>query len=360
MRAWFIGLVGIIAIAAAAAAEAVNGGAADRAKEVSIMEKNLSLAVHGQEIPAILSLPESGQPEWGVVVIPGSFPNDVDGNYSMELGSPFAAKPHMYKDLAVQLAGRGVAALRYARGGVNTVDAAEAAAHRHFADRASVVVEAVRALRVAVPGISRVAVAGHSEGGPVALLLLSQNRDIGIDAYVSLSAPARRMFDIMLQQIEATVEDGYWSFGGMKFPFADYARALALVRKGEPVPEDLRKTLPPFGVHTMDAASQNYLREYDQVDSSKLIAAVTCPVLIVQGGKDSSVLPDNADMLFEAAKARPASTEKAFFPDLQHFYKKIPSGLDPALAFGLETESDPAVADAIAAWLRKIAKAKNP
>jgi hypothetical protein len=32
--------------------------------------------------------------------------------------------------------------------------------------------------------------------------------------------------------------------------------------------------------------------------------------------------------------------------------------MDPNLAFALETDSDPAVADAIAAWLRKIAR--NP
>jgi fermentation-respiration switch protein FrsA (DUF1100 family) len=108
----------------------------------------------------------------------------------------------------------------------------------------------------------------------------------------------------------------------------------------------------------MDPAAQNYLREYDRVDSLKLMAAVPCPVLIVQGGNDTSVLPDNADLLFSARKGNPAPTEKAFFPDLQHFYKKCPPGLDPNLAFALDSDSDPAVAEAIAAWLGKIVR--NP
>ncbi len=341
-------------ILAAAAAQALNGSAAAPPKEVPIVEKALTLTANGQNIPAMLSLPAGGPAEWGIVLIPGSFPNDVDGNYSTALGSPFAGKPHMYRDLARQLAGRGCAVLRYARGGATAVDAAEAASHRHFSDRTAVVAEAVRALRAAVPGLTHCALAGHSEGGPVALLFLSGRPDAGIDAYVSLSAPARRIFDIMLQQVEASVKDGFWSLGAMKFPFADYKLAMELIRRGEAVPEALKKTLPPFGVHTMDDVSRNYLREYDRIDSPALMAALSRPVLIVQGGRDTSVLPDNAEALFTARKGNPAPTDTATFPELQHFYKKCPPGLDPNLAFALETDSDPAVADAIAAWLRKI------
>ena len=43
------------------------------------------------------------------------------------------------------------------------------------------------------------------------------------------------------------------------------------------LPDELKKKLPPFGVHTMDPASQAYLREYDLVDSLKLMAAVPGP-----------------------------------------------------------------------------------
>jgi hypothetical protein len=146
----------------------------------------------------------------------------------------------------------------------------------------------------------------------------------------------------------------------MKYPFADYKRAMELIRAGDVVPEALKKTLPPFGVHTMDAASQNYLREYDRIDSLKLMSELSRPVLIVQGGSDTSVLPDNADLLLAARKGNPAPTDRAFFPDLQHFYKKCPPGLDPNLAFALETDSDPAVAEAMAAWLRKIARNPAP
>jgi pimeloyl-ACP methyl ester carboxylesterase len=333
---------------------AVRGHILPKETEMPVTEKQLALVVNGTSAPAAVTLPEKGSPEWGIVIVPGSFANDIDGNYLPEHGNPFSAKPHAYKDLSRQLAGRGFAALRYAKGGVTTFDKDLAAAHRHFVDRTAVVAEAVRALRSEVPGLKYVALAGHSEGGPVCLLLMTLDKELSIDAYISLSAPARRMFDILLQQTAETVKDGMASFGPMKFRFSDYERAMGLVREGKPVPEELRKALPPMGVYAMDEASKRYLKEYDEVDSMKLIAGITCPVLIVQGDKDTSVYPDNAEMLRQARKGNPAPTDLRLFPGLQHFYKFVPPELDPMAAFGLETESDPGVAKAIGKWLGKI------
>jgi hypothetical protein len=59
-------------------------------------------------------------------------------------------------------------------------------------------------------------------------------------------------------------------------------------------------------------------------------------------------------MLWEARKKSPAPTERAYFPDLQHFYKAVAPGTDPMAAFGLETESDTRVAKAIGVWLNNL------
>ena len=342
-----------------AAACPISAMAQERTMRINIIEKPLPFEANGNRIPGLLTLPEAGEAEWAVVFVPGSFMNDIDGNYLPEAGNPFTAKPHTYKDLAEGLARNGVAAFRHARAGVTVLDAEAAAAHRHFADRTTVVAEAVRAVRRAAPGITRIALAGHSEGGTVCLLLLSRAPEVKVDAYISLSAPGRRFFDIMLQQTEASVKDGMASFGPMKFPFAAYKEAMSCVRNGRPVPPDLIKQLPPFGVYAMDEASKGYLREYDQVDPLALIGRLSLPVLVVQGGQDTSVFPDNADRLIEARKGNPAPTATAFFPELQHFYKAVPPGLDPMAVFGLETESDPGVAAAIAAWLKKTGKSKG-
>lgn len=318
------------------------------------IEKRMAIEANGSRIPAVLTMPAGRPAAWGVVIVPGSFWNDVDGDYLAGNGNPFQIRPHMYKDLAEGLAANGVAALRYARAGEAVIDAAEAAAHRRFSDRATVVRKAAEALRRTAPGIGRLALAGHSEGGPVSLDFLSREGTAGIDAYISLSAPARKMFDIMLQQAEAATVDGLMRFGPMSSRFDDYRTALELVRSGNPIPPDLIKKLPPFGVHAMDEAGKAYLRDYDLVDSMALIAGLSLPVLLVQGGLDDSVFPDNAELLAEARKGNRAPTGRAFFPRLQHFYKEVPPGMDPRAVFGMDMRSDPGVAKAIARWLANI------
>ena len=123
---------------------------------------------------------------------------------------------------------------------------------------------------------------------------------------------------------------------------------------GEVNPNEICETRPsPFGAHAMDEALKRYLRDYDEVDSRLLIAEVPCPVLIVQGGTDTSVYPDNAEMLWEARKKSHAPTGRAYFPELQHFYKVAAPGMNDMAAFGLETESDQRVAEAIKSWLSR-------
>lgn len=321
--------------------------------DLNVIEQPVVLEANGTRIPAVFSLPKEATPAWVVIIVPGSFATDIDGNFRPEHGNPFSASPHAYKDLSQQLAADGCAALRYARGGVTVVDKAVADAHKHFADRTAVIAACVRAARARIPGV-RVALAGHSEGGPAALLFTSLYPELKVDAYISLSAPGRRFFDIMLQQTEESAKAGVPAFGGMKVDLDASREAIAYIRRSEPVPAAILKRLPPFGVHAMDEKAKQYLREYDAVDPLKLVAALRCPVLLVQGGEDTSVYPDNAGLLASARAGNPAVTEKALFPGLQHFYKKVPPGIDPMAAFNLETDCDPAVAAAIAAWLVKL------
>ena len=80
-----------------------------------INEEELFLEAEGVRLPAKLTRPAGEPPRWGIVIIPGSMANDVDGNYP-ETGS----SPHLYADLARQLAGHGHAVLRYAKEGAQT------------------------------------------------------------------------------------------------------------------------------------------------------------------------------------------------------------------------------------------------
>jgi fermentation-respiration switch protein FrsA (DUF1100 family) len=139
----------------------------------------------------------------------------------------------------------------------------------------------------------------------------------------------------MLLGAERRSVDGVLQLGPMKMSLDLYRKAIEVARDDLPAPPELDAL--PFGFHKMDPDSRAYLRGYDAVDNSEVMAQISCPVLIVQGGKDQSgVWFENGEMLAE--KCRGAQT--AYFPELDHFYKKEGS-----------TEMDPSVARSIVDWL---------
>src|SRR5262249_55445237 len=140
---------------------------------------------------------------------------------------------------------------------------------------------------------TRIAVAGHSEGSVVGAMTCVRFPDAPVDAYISLSGPAYRFYDLMLRGAERRAVDGVLQLGPMKMPLDLYCKAVDVARRGTPPPEELNAL--PFGFHKMDPDSQQYLRDYDAVDNSEMVAQIPYPTLIVQGGADMSVWFENGE-----------------------------------------------------------------
>lgn len=299
-------------------------------------ETDATLTVRGVKIVGRLTQP-AGRAKAAVLLLPGSLYSDVDGNYPT-----WNMSPHAYRDLALQLAARGVAVLRQAKigpgTGSETLDPEAAKAHRLFETRVEVASVALDHLRHVLPD-ARCYVAGHSEGALVASFLAPKRVD-AIAGVVSLSGPALRLLDLMRGQMAGMT---------LGADLSALDACIAAIRAGQPMP-DAAKTNPQTQMlASMPPESHTYLRSVDAVDPLAAIAAVRQPVLIVQGGRDASVTPEQADQLAAARKGLP--TANALFPELQHFYKRAAPGMNPMEAFALSDESDPAVADAIAGWL---------
>jgi fermentation-respiration switch protein FrsA (DUF1100 family) len=145
-----------------------------------------------------------------------------------------------------------------------------------------------------------------------------------------------------------------------KVPFEIFKESFRYIRQGRPVPEDIRELFPPFAIQVMPPRALEYLRDYDRLDPAEAIAKLTVPILIVQGGRDLSVLPENADRLAAGFRGKSSFMSRAFFPELNHFYKVVPPGTPPHLNFGLETDTDERVARAISDWLARIAVKHEP
>lgn len=302
-------------------------------------EQDADVTVAGVKIACRFSLPD-GDAAGAVLIVPGSLFSDVDGNYpSMNM------RPHAYADLARQLRARGYAVLRMAKigpgTGSQTINPMLAASHVDFQTRVTVAAAGLALLRGRI-GARPVIVAGHSEGAVVASLLAGGADAKIIDGVVSLSGPATPIFDVMREQVAAMAPD-----------LSMFDRAVAAIRAGGPPPAEAARDPATAMLATMPAMGHAYLRSVDQVDPVAALAKVRQPVLIVQGGRDASVPAQHADLLRTGRGGLP--TEMAVFPTLNHFYKNTPPNLPPIQSMMLETESDAAVADAIASWSNRLA-----
>ncbi|MGN6593828.1 MAG: alpha/beta hydrolase [Terriglobales bacterium] len=307
-----------------------------------------SVDVDGMDVPAVLTTP--AQPRAALLLVPGSMNVDVEGNFAPMFPGQVQVNTWVYKQLAEQLTARGLAVLRFSKTGPGTGcitrDEARVKAHYgEFPHRVSVAVQFLDELQRRAPGLP-VVTAGHSEGAVVVTQLARRREDL--QGIILLSGPAKPLLALMIWQQYETQQR---TEGPDAARTAEYEQALAWSRDyaaGRPVPED--RSANRFGqMFTFFQSPQavRYLRGVEQVDPAAELAAVRQPVLIVQGGRDESVHEPNAALL-HAAQPR---AEVVRFPELQHFYKRVPPGLTAMESFQVSTECDPAVAAAVAGWV---------
>jgi alpha-beta hydrolase superfamily lysophospholipase len=327
----------------------------ESARDVS--EQRLTLAVSGIDIPAALTLPPGATAGTtlpaAALLVPGSLFADVNGDFPA-----WNVFPHVYAHLARQLSARGLAVYRFAKLGPGTgstiVDAAAAETVRNWAGRRVIATAALAAMRDALraAGISvqRIVLAGHSEGSVVVSQLAAGDSAgaTAVDGVVLLAGPSVGILGIMQEQApNFMVEPEQRELAQQAID-----RAVAHVRRGESIPDDVKALPGVQGLARMDEAGLRYMRECDATDPLDLAARITQPVLIVQGGRDSSVPTHHGERLREARGSRP--TTYAFFEELQHMFKPLPPGLPPMEAFGLAGETDPRLADAMAGWVQTV------
>ena len=319
-----------------------------------------TIRVPGWEIPAALtlpSLPEGQALASAILLVPGSLFSDVNGDYPS-----WNVFPHVYAHLARQLSSRGHAVLRFAKLGPGTgsvpTDPALAAGTRTWDGRLTIAAAALDEMRRALEShrvrVLRTIVAGHSEGSVVASRLALGERADQIDGVVLLAGPSVGILGIMREQV------GF----GLEADQIDDVRtrldlAIEYVRRAEPVPPELGEG-PGMGIKaliTMPDEGRRYMREVDATDPLDLARRMTQPVLVVQGGNDSSVPAHHGQALRDVLASRPnaaATTAYVFVPDVTHMFKVVPTEITGPEAFGYPGETDARVADGVDQWIRAL------
>jgi pimeloyl-ACP methyl ester carboxylesterase len=233
-----------------------------------------------------------------VLIIAGSGPTDRDGNGPL-------VSTDTYRLLAAGLAAQGVASLRYDKRGIGgsagLVKREEEVRFDDFVDDA---VAASRDL-MGRTDVSRLVIAGHSEG---ALIAIRVAHKVNVAGLVLLAAPGRSLAEILRAQLRTA-------------PMPEELRSEALrmtetLARGEHVAD-----VPPELAPIFRRSVQPFLISMLRVDPRLELGQLATPVLLLYGARDIQVSLQDRDAL---AKARP-DARVVTLPSANHVLKSAPA-----------------------------------
>jgi pimeloyl-ACP methyl ester carboxylesterase len=263
-----------------------------------------------------------------VLLIAGSGPTDRNGNQP-------GHEPSELRLIAEALAERGIASLLYDKRAIG-----RSFVPAGFRERDLVLDNFVADAAAWLAWLERRAdlgakfVAGHSEGGLIAILVAKRAPVAGI---ILLATPGRRVGEVSREQLRAA---------GLPQALLDEALAtLAALEHGESVPNVSAPLTPLFR-----PSVQPFMRSLLAIDPAGELAHLRVPVLVVHGGHDIQVGEADAAALLRAGP------DAASFrsPEMNHVLKVAPADraaqkrayADPNLPLA------PGLLDAMVAFLR--------
>lgn len=248
---------------------------------VSAQQHDVTIDCSWGALSATMAAPSEGS-DTAVLIIAGSGPTDRNGNSGLNLNT------YAYKMLSDALVEHGYAVLRYDKRGVGAsylpVDQVADLLYDDYVDDAARCVEWLRE-----QGYARIFLAGHSEGGGIAIEV-AQFDDV--DGLVLLAAPGYPIDEVLLWQLSQQLVPAYMGL------YVRAERIVRILKSGgsvalEDVPNELLSLFHP--------SVQPFLRSSMQRVPCDMIAECSEPVLIITGGRDIQVTVDNGERLLAAA-----------------------------------------------------------
>jgi dienelactone hydrolase len=280
-------------------------GAPYTAEEVTVQAKGFSLA-------GTLLLPKSAKrPAPAVVTITGS------GQQTRDERIPIAGleKYRPFGQIAEALAAEGIAVLRVDDRGAGKSGGKETLGPATSADYADDVRAQIAFLR-ARPEIdpSRIALVGHSEGGVIAPMVAAS--DPRVAAIALLAGTAKNGVEVLTFQFEDALKtDPTITAEDRERRVASRRKLLTTVAEGgddSKIPDDFKS---------------GWMRFFIAYDPLATIKKVRQPILIIQGGLDHQVTPEQAPMLEKAAKeAGNRDVTLKVYGDLNHLFLPAKTG----------------------------------
>jgi pimeloyl-ACP methyl ester carboxylesterase len=272
-----------------------------------------SVSSQGGAISGTLLVPDAKQPVPVVLLIAGSGPTDRDGNSPMLPG-----RNDSLKMLATDFAMNGIATLRYDKRGIG--QSAEAMTKESDLRFETYIDDAVAWCNQLHDDkrFSGVIIASHSEGSLIGMIAARKCRAAG---FISLEGAGHTAADILRTQLKGRLPENLAT---------ENESILKSLEAGKTV-----ENTPPQLASLYRPSVQPYLISWFKYDPAKEIAALTMPVLIIQGTTDIQMSVDDAKRM---AAANPRA-KLVIIEGMNHILKtvsgdmqaQIPSYSDPKL-----------------------------
>jgi hypothetical protein len=270
------------------------------ANKGKFIEEEITFGAEGWELPGTITLPKSKGPFPAIVLVHGSGSNNRDET----IGSN---KP--FKDLAWGLATHGIAVLRYDKRtnvyGMK-IDPLKITVEGEVIEDALLALDFLRQ-QEGIDG-NKVFLLGHSLGGGLAPEIA--NRDGKVAGVIVLAGNTRPLQEMLLEQMEYIFSlDGEIS--------KEEAEGLRKIERGveainsHQLEED--EIVPGLG------GSVRYWYDLQERDAIQEALELSCPLLILQGGRDYQVTMED----FKGWQEGLASKENVSFnlyPNLSHLF----------------------------------------
>jgi fermentation-respiration switch protein FrsA (DUF1100 family) len=301
-------------------------------------------------LAATLTIPQGKGPFPGVVLITGSGPQDRDE-------SLMGHKPFLV--LSDYLTRHGIAVLRADdRGTAKSTGNFAAATTADFSTDTEAGVSYLKTRPEIDP--HKIGLIGHSEGGIIAPMVAARNRDVAF--IVMMAGPGVSGDQILPAQIEAIEEAGGKSHEEAVKDAAQERELIALVESEQDeavLAKQLRAKMAGALPEAMIGASikemtSPWFRYFMTYDPATALRQVTCPVLAINGEKDTQVLPRQNLPAIRAAleQANNKHFEIDELPGLNHLFQTAKTGA-PGEYASIEETISPVALEKMTSWILK-------
>ena len=200
----------------------------------------------------------------------------------------------------------------------------------------------------------KVGVIGHSEGGTIALMLAAEKK---VDFIVSLAGMAVSGKETLLWQNRLALAAANIPSETIDLYYNALDEVFDACISGTAMPSTTQYNLPTSLAQNLTVVTKQlqtpYMKQFLTLDSRPLLGNITCPVLALNGTKDTQVEPESNLGALRSGLQKNAKNKLEAIEGVNHLFQHCKTGM--ATEYGnIEETIAPEVLEKIVCWLSNL------